>query len=196
MAVQPKGMTIDEFWDQYAGRPYELVGGIPVLIDSARDSAGKDAGGVPTGYLHGAVEHLVSRRLGDFVEANRLGVVVTGEAGFQLGPDELRGADVAFIQQARLSAIKEPGKYIPFAPDLAVEVVSPGDTASEVQKKIDLYLKAGTQLVWVIYPELRRVTMFDAQGRVELLTDSSVLGGGNILPGLSIPVADLFPAGE
>jgi Uma2 family endonuclease len=115
--------------------PYELIGGVPVLISSTRDATGKGAEGVPTGYLHAAVEHLVSKRLGDFVERNPLGVIVTGEAGFQLGPNDLQGADVAFIANARLSAIKEPGKYIPFPPDLAVETVSPGDSASEVQKK-------------------------------------------------------------
>jgi Uma2 family endonuclease len=193
MAVQPKLMTVEEFWERYAGLPYELVGGVPVSLGSSRDAHGKAGEGVPTGYLHAAVEHLVSKHLGAFVEKNPSGVILTGEAGFQLGPDELRAADVAFIRNERLAAITEPGKYIPFPPDLAVEIVSPGDTASEVQTKVDHYLAAGTPVVWVIYPELRRVTVFEAEGQVRLLGQDATLDGGVLLPGLNIPVADLFP---
>lgn len=194
MAVQPKLMTVEEFWEQYAGLPYELVGGVPVSVGSLRDASGKAGEGVPTGYLHAAVEHLISKRLGDFVEKKPLGVIVTGEAGFQLGPDELRGADVAFIRSGRLAAITEPGKYIPFPPDLVVEIVSPGDTASKVQTKVDLYLAAGTQLVWIIYPDLRRVIVFEAGGQFKLLGQDATLDGSDLLPGLSIPVSDLFPS--
>jgi len=77
-------------------------------------------------------------------------------------------------------------------PDLAVEVVSESDTAKDLQKKIRQYLAAGTQAIWVVYPETREVQVFEADGTVRRLTPAHSLEAPNLLPGFSHPIASLF----
>ncbi len=92
-----------------------------------------------------------------------------------------------------MASVTEPQKYIPFAPDLAVEVVSPGDSASETRDKVDLYRAAGTRLIWVIYPSLRKVDVYLPDGTSYQVAEEGTLDGGDVLPGLQIPVSRLFP---
>jgi Uma2 family endonuclease len=181
MAIRHNLLTAEEFWDQYAGMPFELIFGEVVEM-------------MTTGYVHGAVVGRVVEQLRGYVRQHPIGEVVSGETGFQLAPDVVRGADAAFISNEQIATISEPEKYLPFGPALAVEVISPGNTASEMQTKLDLYLGAGSQLVWLIYPDLHKVVVHDHTGRVQTLTESDTLGGGDVLPGLSIPVSELFPA--
>jgi Uma2 family endonuclease len=84
-------------------------------------------------------------------------------------------------------------KYIPFAPDLAVEVVSQHDTAAEVQEKVDLYLNAGTRLVWLFYPSVEQVLVHRADRTSTTILQDGFLDGEDVLPGFKIAVADLFP---
>jgi len=180
MVVQPGLLTVEAFWQQYAGKPFELIRGEAIEI-------------VPTGYLHGSTVAWVCRLLLNFVEKHRLGNVVGGETGFYLGPDTMRAADVAFIGNEKLNTILKPEKYLPFPPDLAIEIVSPGDMPGEIQEKLDLYLEAGTPLVWILFADLRKVVAHYADGRMQSLSVGQTLDGGDVLPGLKIPVADLFP---
>ena len=193
MTAQVKTMTVEEFWDEYAGKPYELIRGVPVLLGSKGTDSRKNGEALPTGYAHSDVEHLVSHHLGHFIDKNPLGRILVGEAGFQLAPDVLRAADIAFVSSEKLKTITEPQKYLPFAPDLAVEIVSPGDTSSEIQDKLDLYLEAGTRLVWIVYPDLRKVVTHDSTGRTKSLGVDQTVDGGDVLPGFQVPVRDLFP---
>ncbi len=105
----------------------------------------------------------------------------------------MRGADAAFVVQAWWETVEEPEKYVPFAPDLAVEVVSPNDTAPEIREKVDLYLDAGTRLVWVLYPDSRKVIAHFPNGTSRAFSESDTLDGGDVLPGLRISVTKLFP---
>lgn len=180
MGIHEKLMTVEAFWEAYAGKPYELIDGEVVEI-------------VPTGFKHGRTIRRMSKLLGQFVDDHDLGEVVVGELGVQLGPNILRAADIAFISHARLAQISEPEKYVPFAPDLVVEVVSPSNTADEIQLKVSQYLKAGVLLIWMMYSERKRLVVYDSQGRVETLSENDMLDGGEVLPGLMIPVAELFP---
>src|SRR5688572_9785566 len=107
MVLQEKHLTAEDFWKQYAGQPYELIEGAAVER-------------MPTGYLHGAVTRRVAALLGDFVDEHQLGDVVGAETGFRLSEQELRGADAAYISREKLATIKDPEKFLPFAPDLAV----------------------------------------------------------------------------
>jgi Uma2 family endonuclease len=104
--------------------------------------------------------------------------------------------DLAFISSDRLAKVSDVEKYLPFAPDLAVEVVSPTNTASEIQLKVDQYLAAGTRLVWVVYPDLRKVSVFQPGGASSPAAYTETLDGGDVLPGLKLAVADLFPPSE
>ncbi len=110
-----------------------------------------------------------------------------------LSANTLRAPDAAFISKARLATITQPDKFLPFPPDLAVEVVSPGDTATEIQDKVNLYLEAGTRLVWVIYPDLRQAVVHRANRTAQTILYEGVLDGEDVLPGLSIALSDLFP---
>lgn len=192
MAVEQALMTVEEFWAQYAGKPYELIDGHVVPIASGLIS-GEAEVTLPTGSDHAAVEHLISLHFGKFLEEHDLGTLYVGEAGFQLGPDKLVGADVAFVRKAKLAGIPDPRKFLPFAPDIAMEIVSPNDRASSIQHKVSLYLEAGTALVLVIYPELRQITVFRSDGPSATLSKDQVLEIGDVLPGFRIEVKELFP---
>jgi Uma2 family endonuclease len=181
MAVQVRPITVEEFWEQYAGKPYELVRGEIVEV-------------TPAGISHGAVTRRIGTLLGEFVDARGLGEVVGAETGFWLAPDTLRAPDCAYISREKVQSITEPEKYVPFAPDLAVEVVSPGDTASDIRDKVDLYRAAGTRLVWVIYPALRKVDVYLPDGTAREVGAEGTLDGGDVLPGLQIAAKDMFPA--
>ncbi|MBN1966347.1 MAG: Uma2 family endonuclease [Anaerolineae bacterium] len=180
MVTQEKLMTVEEFWAQYAGQPYELVEGevVPMTL---------------TGLTHGFITSRVAAHLRSFVDEHQLGEVVGAETGFRLSDVALQAVDAAFVSKEKLARITEPDKFAPFAPDLAVEVVSPNDSASGVRQKVRRYLRAGTALVWVIYPELREVEVHRQDGTVQTATHADTLDGGDVLPGLALPVASLFP---
>ena len=118
---------------------------------------------------------------------------VIAEAGFKLreSPLVLRGPDAAFIVRERLPEAEPEGFWL-IPPDLAVEVVSPANSASDIQQKILDYLDAKVPLVWVIDPKSRSVTVYRSHAMVRLLTDADVLDGGDVLPDFRIPVGKLF----
>ncbi len=189
MAVQEKLMTVEEFWAQYAGKPYELIEGVPVRMRGAEEGESV----TPTGGTHGSVERRIGMLVGHFVDEHGLGDVFTGEVCFQLSPTVARAADAAFVSMEKLLQTEDPSKFLPYPPDLAVEVTSPNDRASENRQKIAQYLEAGTRLVWEIYPELEEVVVYKPDGTARTYRREDTLTGEDVLPGLEIPVARLFP---
>ena len=103
----------------------------------------------PAGHEHGRVAIRFSWRLAQHVETNDLGAVYAAETGFLIStnPDTVRAPDVAFVSRKRIEGVKKAEGYWPGAPDLAVEVVSPGDTYTEVEEKAIEWLEAGTLMV-------------------------------------------------
>ena len=85
-----------------------------------------------------------------------------------------------------------PSGFTDVAPDLVAEVVSPNDTAGEVQAKLEQWLQHGARLVWIVYPETRTVAAFRALDNARVLTESDELTGEPVLPGFSCPVRDIF----
>lgn len=77
-------------------------------------------------------------------------------------------------------------------PDLAIEIVSPSNSAADIQAKVREYLRAGARLVWVVYPDTRTVAVQDSLESARFFDDGGVLPGGDVLPGLEIPVAEIF----
>ena len=148
----------------------------------------------PTGMEHAYFEHEISRLLGNFVKANDLGKVYSGEAGFLLAtnPDLVRAPDVAFIKRERVVRTR---KYYPGAPDLAVEVVSPGDSYSDVNEKVKMWLEHGTVEVWVV-DERRETVQVCKQGSDVTLKRGDEIDGGDLLPGFRLPLENIFPADE
>jgi Uma2 family endonuclease len=147
----------------------------------------------PPGYKHGVVAFAIAARIGQFVAANDLGVVVAAETGFKLfaNPDTVRAADAAFLSHRR-APDPPPSGYLALAPDLVVEVVSPSDRAGEVQAKVSDWLTAGSRLVWVIDPWRERAIVYREDGSVDLLANDDALSGDDVLPGFSCPVRDLW----
>jgi Uma2 family endonuclease len=147
----------------------------------------------PPGYRHGVVAFAVAARIGEFVRANNLGVVVAAETGFKLfsNPDTVRAADAAFISHHR-APDPPPSGYLALAPDLVVEVVSPGDRPGEIQAKVGDWLTAGSRLLWVIDPGRKRAIVYRDDGSVDLLAHQDALSGEGVLPGFSCSLEDVW----
>jgi Uma2 family endonuclease len=149
----------------------------------------------PAGARHGAIAVRVARLLDEYAEAHDLGVCGTAEPGFILrrDPDIVRAPGVSFVAKARIPATGIPTSYWPFAPDLAVEVVSPSDRLSDVHAKLADYFSAGARLVWVVQPETRVVYAYRSLHDLQVLGEDGELDGGEVLPGFRCPVKRLFP---
>ena len=150
----------------------------------------------PAGYEHGDIAMGLGAHMRIHVEDNQLGRVFAAETGFRLSrnPDTVRAPDAAFVRQQRFPPLQErtSSSYFPGAPDLAVEVVSPNDTAADVQAKVQDWLSHATQLVWVVYPSSRTVMVCRADGTASILTANDVLDGEDVLPGFRFPLERLF----
>lgn len=185
----PEGPTGSAFtWRQFQELPeegayrLELVRGVPVREPRLAP-------------LHARTVSTLAWLLEGFARETGAGVVLV-EAGFLLSrdPDTVRGPDVSFVASSRIPGdgyVREG--FWPMAPDLAVEVLSPGNRASEMQEKVLEYLAAGGRQVWVVDPRLRSVTVHTPGGEARLFTAGAVLEGGEVLPGFRVPVEELFP---
>jgi Uma2 family endonuclease len=146
--------------------------------------------------LHDRTRWRVERALRAFVEAQNLGEVF-GEFGYLLArdPDTVRGPDLSFVARERLSNFNER-RFFSGAPDLAVEILSPSNRPGEMRAKVADYLAAGARLVWVVDPERQEVTAYRSLFSPIRLQPPAHLDGGDVIPGLSIPLDSLFPATE
>ncbi|MGI8496253.1 MAG: Uma2 family endonuclease [Gemmatimonadaceae bacterium] len=175
-------MTIDQLLaSPLANEPVELVAGVIRPL-------------TPTSGAHGLVCYRILLAIGPFVEARKLGALFTEETAFVLkrNPDTLRCPDVAFVARDRLPSRGVGTGWMQLAPDLAIEVLSPSDSASEMSAKVQEYLDAGVRLIWVADPATRTVRVFGRDGRTHLSQESDVLDGGDVVPGFTCTVASLF----
>ncbi|HYV99436.1 MAG TPA: Uma2 family endonuclease [Gemmatimonadaceae bacterium] len=147
----------------------------------------------PAGGEHGSVAARVLTAMSVYVDANALGIVLAAETGFRLftRPDTVRAPDVAFIRTDRVPR-PLPVAYFTLAPDLAVEVTSPGDTRREIREKVDDWIAAGTVLVWQIDPHSRSARVYGADGSEEAIAAGGTLTGQGVVPGLELELAHLF----
>jgi Uma2 family endonuclease len=149
----------------------------------------------PPGSEHGAIIGRLTGALGSYVEANDLGEVFGAETGFKLAsnPDTVLGPDLAFVSNERIPPRGIPVGYWIGAPDLAVEVVSPGNTAREIEEKIREYLAAGVRAVWIINPKRRTVVIHRPGAEAQTLTENDTLDGQGVVPGFTYDIARMFP---
>jgi Uma2 family endonuclease len=150
----------------------------------------------PAGDEHGEITVKITAPLFDYVNAHNLGKVYAAETGFLIrqDPDSVRAPDVAFVSRQRIEAAGRIKSYRIGAPDLAVEVLSPGDSARYIESKVMEWLDAGARVVWVVSPKGRTVTVYSVPTTAVVLTEHDILDGGEVVPGFQILVADLFPA--
>lgn len=183
MSVKTR-MTAEELWElpETPGKRFELVKGELVEVPGA-------------GLEHAELVRLLLRLLDPFVSGRGLGDVYGDGLAYTIArsPDVVRVPDVSFIARGRIP--KDAGRgFVPFAPDLAVEIVSPSDRAEDVYGKVRGYLEAGVRMVWVVWPAYRAITVHTVSGEVRELSSEDTLDGGDVLPGFQIPVSELFSA--
>jgi Uma2 family endonuclease len=164
------------------GRLCELVDG--VLVEKVM------------GYEESEIACLIVHFLLSFVRPRKLGSV-TGEAGtLRLMPGLVRIPDVAFVSRQRLGP-RRPLKPIPdLVPDLAIEVLSKGNTRKEMERKLADYFGTGVRLVWLVDPKTRTVKVHTAADRHVVLQSDQTLDGGDVLPGFELPLREIFPPAE
>lgn len=150
----------------------------------------------PTGGTHGILCARIATAITNFVDEKSLGEVFGAETGFiiERDPDTVIGADVAFVSHERMKDVENLDKFLPFAPDLAVEVLSPGNTVQEIDEKIARYFAAGSRAVWVFDPKRRTVAVYRSPSGVRILGGQDALDGGEVLPGFALDLAKLFAA--
>lgn len=148
----------------------------------------------PAGFQHGRIAGNIAGELRNHVRSHGLGVIATAEAAYRLStdPDTVRSPDVSFVRRERIETVGDPTGFWPGAPDVAVEVISPSDRYSEVLEKVGDYLDGGTQMVVVVDPPARSVTVYHSRTDLLVLTEDDVLEGRDAVPGWTLPVRDIF----
>ncbi len=162
---------------------------MPELVD------GKLVERPPTGQKSDAIAASLLRYIGNFVEDADLGLVNGSQGSYQIFPDDpkkVRIPDASFTPKNRLPATGAAEGHSRVVPSLVVEVVSPNDTASDLNEKIEDFLAAGVPLIWVPYPETRSIQVYRGDGTGALLRAGDTLEGEGVLPGFRCEVAKLF----
>ncbi|MDJ1180317.1 Uma2 family endonuclease [Roseofilum sp. BLCC_M91] len=163
------------------GHRYEIVNG--ELIDMGN-----------SGALHGNIAIILSSALFAVVNAQKLGIVFDSSTAFKMKNGNRRSPDISFFAKERLQGMTElPSGFLEGAPDLVVEVLSPGNTVEEMHDKLVDYFDNGTRLAWMIHPSEHYVLVYrSAQEPDRLLKSVDALEGEEVIPGFSLPVAHLF----
>ncbi len=147
----------------------------------------------PPGGSHGSTTSRLTILVGIFVINKDLGGTFAAETGFLVGrnPDTTLAPDFAFVAKNRLPN-PIPKSYLPVVPDIVLETRSPNDTKQKVADKVVQWLELGVRLVWELNPQTRILTVHQAGQMPRFLGDGDTLDGGDVLPGLSVPISRLF----
>lgn len=148
----------------------------------------------PAGGPHACVTSNVHALLSAYVKGHGLGRAFCDGAGFELKqlPRTVRAPDASFVRADRLPTQGIGSGLMKLAPDLAVEVVSPSESEAELKEKVNDYRACGTPLIWVVDPVGRSVMIVSADSPARWLREGDVLDAGDVIPGFSFAVADLF----
>lgn len=185
MAAEPTTATLLTADDLLAmpedGNRYELLRG--ELVSTPMSS-----------YESSDIAMGIGSALRAFAHTRGLGRVAGADGAFILARDPytVRIPDASFVQIDRLPPANQRRRFLELAPDLAVEVVSPSDSANDVQEKVLEYLDFGVQLIWVVHPVQRTVTVYTPDRHARVLSETDTLDGGDVLPGFTLPVAGIF----
>ena len=163
------------------GTRYELVKGVLQKMP-------------PAGFEHGIRAAEIGSKLNVYVKTHKLGYVCGAETGFKIAqnPDTVRAPDAAFVSQASIERQGIVRGYWEGAPDLAVEVISPGDTYAEVAEKVEEWLTAGCRMVWVINPRRETIEVYRPNADFTILRGTDTLDGDDVVEGFQCQVQDIF----
>ena len=179
---QPTLLTAEDLLKKSdTGNRYELVKGIIRRMP-------------PAGFEHGILSIEIGQFLAEYVKRHKLGRVCGAETGFKISedPDTVLAPDAAFVSQTSIDKHGIPKGYWVGAPDLAVEIISPNDTYTEVAEKADVWLNAGCKMVWVVNPRRETVEVYRSTEDIVVLRRDDILEGGEVIEGFQCRVDDLF----
>ena len=159
-------------------KEYEIVNGIPEEKEMA-------------GARHGGVGARLLIKLGIYIEKNNLGGIYGTDTTFKIGMNS-RIPDIAFVAAERIPAEGEPESSWPFAPDLAVEIVSPTDLYEKVNAKVREYFDAGVKQVWIVAPEEKTITLYRGQYDAIIYPEEAELSSEDLFPGFRCQLRELF----
>jgi Uma2 family endonuclease len=177
----PELLTAEDLYDLPDGYRYNLIRG--ELIRSPYMVWGQ-----------GRAASNLAWRVGTYIEEHQLGDAFATGTGFILArdPDTVLAPEFAVVRSERLLSDLPGDEFLPFAPDLAVQVVSPSDTLTEINDKVINYINAGAGLIWVVDPWLRVITVYRPDGSALIVREDGVIDGEAVLPGFSLLVREIF----
>lgn len=156
---------------------YELVHG--VLIEKAM------------GYRESELALILGQLLLNFLDVHDIGIALGADGTLKLFPGLVRVPDICFISWNRFPEGKRPTEPIPnLVPDLAVEIISPGNTVQEMDLKLQDYFRAGVKLVWYMYPDRSEARVYTGPDRYTVVGAEDILDGGDVLPGFQVSMRD------
>ena len=179
--VGTKLLTAEEFFqltDPKDGSKRELVRGEVIVMPSP-------------GFEHEEIQHNIERLIKEFLRKQPIGRVVSGSE-IIAEPDTVRGPGVSYYSKERLPLEKRVVGYNDQPPDLCVEVLSPSNSRRELRVKIKEYFFVGVKMVWVVEPDDRSIMILRAPDEGRTFFDNALIDGGDVLPGFSCKVSDLF----
>lgn len=206
-SVPPPDWTLADLWASLGEIPLERIRVFPPLGTATEDDVVKAEGhtgrvcelidGVLVEKAMGYWESLIALKIGhlimSYLEMHDLGVVLGADGTLRTLPHQVRIPDVCFIAWERFPNRQLPREPIPaLAPDLAIEVLSEGNTEQEMRRKLRDYFTAGVRLVWYIDPRTRSAKSYTAENQCVELTESQSLTGGDVLPGFELPLSVLL----
>lgn len=181
-AQPPRTYTPEDLLALTDGPPFELVDGRLEELDVSN--------------LASNVMMKFARILGNHVEPRELGWLYGPETMlrcFSWKPDTIRKPDICFVRRERMPVAQVPEGFLTVVPDLVIEILSPNDLASRLERKLKEYRRAGIPLIWVVEPESRTARVHRADGSAQDLDEDGTLDGEGVLPGFRCRVGDLFP---
>lgn len=147
------------------------------------------------GFIESWLASRIVTLLNNYLASHAIGIAAGADGMMQIMPDQVRIPDAAFVSWANLENSGFPEEAAPLmAPDLAVEVISPGNTQREMERKLEEYFEAGVRLVWYVEPREKKVTVYTRPDAAVVLGEADQLTGGEVLPGLVIELKELFAA--
>ncbi|NJM00262.1 MAG: Uma2 family endonuclease [Synechococcaceae cyanobacterium SM2_3_2] len=166
------------------GNRYEVVNGELVVMGTA-------------GARHGYYVALMSFFLTAYAREQKAGIVFDSDTSFKMKSGNRRSPDCSFFSKERIKSIGGiPTGYIEGSPDLAVEILSPGNTVEEIHGKIVEYFENGSRLVWIIHPDEQYVLVYHQPQPDQFKRPGDLLDGGDVIPGFTLDLADFFPEPE
>jgi Uma2 family endonuclease len=148
----------------------------------------------PASSEHGRIASRILIRLGTHVETNDLGETFAAETGFLIesDPDTVRAPDAAFVSYERMSEVDQSVAYLPLAPELVVEVISPNDSSSDVEAKAEQWLGAGSMIVLVADPKNETFRIYRSKSEIQVLHSGETFSSGSVCQNWQLSVNDVF----